>query len=318
MIIKRLLFLLIIFNSVFYFYSDQAKNWDKEKEKAEKLYNSGKFDEAIILFREINMSSNSEKLIAETYFWLAMAYIEINKLSQAETNLEYYLANYKSTGLNYQEAVYQKGRLLFLQEEYQSSIYQFNHFIETYPSHKLVSNAYYWIGECLYALGQFDDSAYYFHIVLEKYPNAIKTEASNYKLRLIEHKKSELALQNLLKWSQEQYLSALSEFRVKEKTMKEALEKYKKGENLEDKEEVTAVIDSDELKRLQDDNQILKQKIEELEKIIEYLKGEVSDQSIMDKLKQLELKERLLENKEATLNILEKELREREQELGKK
>ena len=142
MLIKKLLLLLlIIINSNFFFYAEQAKNWEKEKEKAEKLYNSGKFDEAIILFREINLSSNNEKLIAETFFWLAMAYIETNKLDQAETNLEYYLANYKSTGLNYQEAVYQKGRLLFLQEEYQSSIYQFNTFIETYPAHKLVSNA---------------------------------------------------------------------------------------------------------------------------------------------------------------------------------
>ena len=318
MLIKRLLIVLILISSNFLFYADQAKNWEKEKEKAEKLYNSRKFDEAIILFREINLSSNNEKLIAETYFWLAMAYIEINKLDQAETNLEYYLANYKSTGLNYQEAVYQKGRLLFLQEEYQSSIYQLNNFIENYPAHKLVSNAYYWIGECLYALGQFDDSAYYFNIVLEKYPNAIKTEASNYKLRLIEHKKSELALQNLLKWSQEQYLSALSEFRIKEKTIREALEKYKKGENIkEEGEDIITTVDSSELKKLQDDNQILKQKIEELEKIIKYLKGETDDQSIMDKLKQLELKERLLINKEETLNILEKELRQKEQELEK-
>src|SRR4030042_6655590 len=193
--IKKLILILILLNIILSFYSNETKNWDKEKEKAENLYNSGKYDEAIILFREINLSSNNDKLIAETYFWLAMAYIETNKLEQAESNLEYYLANYKSSGLNYQEAVYQKGRLLFLQEEYQSSIDQFNNFIESFPFNKLVSNAYYWIGECLYALGQFDDSIHYFNIVIEKYPNCIKREATNYKLRLIEHKKSELALQ---------------------------------------------------------------------------------------------------------------------------
>lgn len=313
MINKRFLLILILINMIYFLNSDQSKNWEKEKEKAELLYNSGKFDEAIILFREINLSSNNEKLIAETYFWLAMAYMETNKLKQAETNLEYYLANYKSTGLNYQEAVYQKGRLLFLQEEYQSSIDQFNNFLENYPFNTLVSNAYYWIGECLYALGQFDDSAYYFKIVIEKFPNSIKKEASNYKLRLIEHKKSELALQNLLKWSQEQYLSALSEFRIKEKTINEALVKYQKGENLEG-----TTIDSNELKKLQDENELLKQKISDLEKVIEYLKGETNDQSIIDKLKQLELKERLLNNKEETLNIFEAELRKKEQELGKK
>ncbi len=308
--IRKLILILILLNLIFSFYSEETKKWDKEKEKAENLYNTGKYDEAIILFREINLSSNNDKLIAETYFWLAMAYIETNKLEQAESNLEYYLANYKSNGLNYQEAVYQKGRLLFLQEEYQSSIDQFNNFIETYPFNKLISNAYYWIGECLYALGQFDDSIHYFNIVTEKYPNSIKSEATSYKLRLIEHKKSELALQNLLKWSQEQYLSALSEFRIKEKTIKEALDQYQKGEKVE-----TSVED---LNKLQAENQELKQKITELEQRIEYIKGQITDKSLLDKLKQLELKERLLINKEQTLNILEQELRKKEQELDKK
>ncbi len=308
--IRKLILILILLNLIFSFYSEETKKWDKEKEKAENLYNTGKYDEAIILFREINLSSNNDKLIAETYFWLAMAYIETNKLEQAESNLEYYLANYKSNGLNYQEAVYQKGRLLFLQEEYQSSIDQFNNFIETYPFNKLISNAYYWIGECLYALGQFDDSIHYFNIVTEKYPNSIKSEATSYKLRLIEHKKSELALQNLLKWSQEQYLSALSEFRIKEKTIKEALDQYQKGEKVE-----TSVED---LNKLQAENQELKQKITELEQRIEYIKGQITDKSLLDKLKQLELKERLLINKEQTLNILEQELRKKEQELEKK
>jgi len=130
--------------------------------------------------------------------------------------------------LNYQEAVYQKGRLLFLQEQYQKGIEQLNVYIGKYPAHKLVSNAYYWIGECLYALGRFDDAAMNFNIVISKYPTSIKQEASRYKLRLIEHKKSELALQNLLKWSQEQYLSALNQFRIREKTLQEALDQYEK------------------------------------------------------------------------------------------
>ena len=157
-----------------------------------------------------------------------MAYMDSEKYKQSEINLEYYIANYKTSGLNYNEAVYQKGRLLFLQEEYQSSVEQFNYFIKNYPFNKLVSNAYYWIGECLFALGQFDDSAYYFNIVIDKFPNTIKNEAAQYKLRLIEHKKSELALQNLLKWSQEQYLSALNQFRIEERTLREALDKYER------------------------------------------------------------------------------------------
>lgn len=194
---KSVFFFLLIAISTSILFS---KNWDEEKAKAEKLYSEAKYDESIILFREIILSSKNDNMIAESYFWLAKAYMDTNKLKLAETNLEFYLTNYNTTGLNYPEANYEKGRLLFLQEQYQPAINQLNYFIENYPKHELVSNAYFWIGESLYALGQYDDSSFYFNIVLSKYPNSIKEEAVQYKIRLIEHKKSELALQNLLKW----------------------------------------------------------------------------------------------------------------------
>ncbi|MCK4798431.1 MAG: tetratricopeptide repeat protein [Spirochaetes bacterium] len=310
--IKKI-FIVLIFISTGIFtilYSSNLKNWNEEKAKAEKLYNSGKYDEAIILFREIILSSRNEKLKIESYFWLAKAYIGINKLKQAEVNLENYLKKYKTTGLNYPEAVYQKGRLLFLQEQYQASIEQLNSFTEKYPKHKLISNAYYWIGECLYALGQFDDSAYFFNIVISKYLGSIKKEASTYKLRLIEHKKSELALQNLLKWSQEQYLSALNQFRIKEKTLQQALEKYKKS-----MDKGLSSIESEKYKKLESENQKLMEKINNLETQIKELKDNISDPDIANKMKQLELKEKLLNNKKETLKIFEDELRKKEKAL---
>lgn len=296
--IRKLTIFILIFNiltTILY-----SKDWDEEKAKAEKLYSQAKYDESIILFREIILSSKNDNLIAESYFWLAKAYIDSNKLKLAETNLEYYLTNYKTTGLNYPEAFYEKGRLLFLQEQFQASVKQLNSFIENYPNNSLLSNAYYWIGECLYALGQYDDSGFYFNIVLTKYPNSIKEEASRYKLRLIEHKKSELTLQNLLKWSQEQYISALTQFRIKEKSLQEALDKYKAG---------GTAIDSQQLGNLQNENNDLKQKLKDLQDQIELLKGNGSDQSIIDRLKQLQLKEKLLSDKEDALRILEQELR---------
>lgn len=211
--------------------SQNTDTWKVEEEKAKQLFNDGNIDEAIIIFREIIFSSSNEEVKGEAYFWLALAYLAQDKYKLVELNLEYYLKNYEDRGLNYPEAMYQKGRLLFLQQQYQAGIEQFNLYLEQYPRHNKSSNAYYWIGECLFALGHFDDSALFFKIVINKYPNSYKREACHYKLRLIEHKKSELALQNLLKWSQEQFLATLNKLKIKEQTLEEALN-YKSDEQI--------------------------------------------------------------------------------------
>jgi TolA-binding protein len=311
-LIKLLIFILIIsVCNVSMLQADKA-SWTVEYNKAARLYETGKYDEAIILFREIMLSSSNQTLMRESYFWIGKAYMGIGKLKQAEVNLEHYISKYKKSGTNYPEAIYQKGRLLFLQEQYQSSIKQLDIFIQEYPKHSLVSNAYYWIGECLYALGQFDDSAWYFTMVIEKFPKAVKTEASLFKLRLIEHKKSELALQNLLKWSQEQYLSTLNQFKVKEKSLRQAIEEYEKGR-------VSALSEQEleEYKSLKNENELLREKIEDMQRQMDEMSKGITDSTIQDQLQQIALKEELLKQKEEVLKILELELRKKEEALGR-
>lgn len=283
----------------------QSKNWIQEEEKARKLYESGRIDEAIILFREIILSSNNETVKRESYFWLSQAYINSVRYDQAEKNLEYYIQNYKSNGKNYAEAHYQKGRLLFLQEQYESCISQLTDYIDSFPDHRLIANAYYWIGEALYALGNFDDSALYFQIVIDKYPMSFKTEASNYKLRLIEHKKSELVLQNLLKWSQEQFISSVNKFKKRERELQEALN----NKNISSSNETE--IDS----AMQSENQLLKDKIIQLENQIAVLQSSEVDGELIEQLKKLEMKEKMLDKKEKLLKMLEEELRKKEESL---
>ena len=80
-------------------------NWAAEEAKARSLYDAGKYDQSIVLFREILLSSKNETIKREAYFWLGKAYMSVEKYNQAMTNLEYYLANYQKTGSNYPEAV---------------------------------------------------------------------------------------------------------------------------------------------------------------------------------------------------------------------
>ncbi|MCG8569943.1 MAG: tetratricopeptide repeat protein [Spirochaetes bacterium] len=309
---KKISFLLIIITLVAtHTFSAPDKNWLKEEEKARKLFKAGKTDEAIILFREIILSSNNEKVKKESYFWLALAYMNTDKYDLAEKYLEYYLTNYQKDSANYAEANYQKGRLLFLQEQYQSSIDQLNLFIKIFPDDSLIPNAYYWIGESLYALGQFDDSAFFFHIVIEKYPNSFKREASIYKLKLIEHKKSELTLQNLLKWSQEQFIATLNKLKIKEKTLSEALQQYQSGSSDSDGN------NSERIAQLLAEKQLLENKITELENRIQILEQAATgdDSALAEKMKQLELRTQLLNQKEEALRLLEEKLKDKEQSL---
>ena len=187
---------------------------------------------------------------------------------------------------------------------YQEAIEQLNTFTKLFPNDPLVSNAYYWIGESLYALGQFEDSIYIFNLVINKYPNSNKKEASYYKLRLIEHKKSELVLQNLLKWSYEQYISSLNQFKVKEKSLQQAIDMYQQNGTISKESK-------DKIDKLLEENQNLTDKVINLEKQLKELTSG-DGESYNDKLRQLQLKDELLSKKEEVLMILEESLREKE------
>lgn len=78
------------------------------------------------------------------------------------------------------------------------------------------------------------------------------------------------------------------------------MDKYKTGGTPADIQQVN---------NLQNENNDLKQKLKNLQDQIDLLKGNSTDQDILDKIKQLDLKEKLLNDKEETLRILEQELR---------
>ena len=121
------------------------------------------------------------------------------------------------------------------------------------------------MGESMYALGQLDNAELYYGVVVKKFPRSSKFQATQYKLDLIEHKRAELVLQNLLKWSQEQYLATLNQNKVKEKSLLQALEEYRRREMLSDEN----MLNASEVVNLKTENEQLKHKIEEQSKEIE-------------------------------------------------
>lgn len=298
---NKIIILLLLITSFIY---STEKDWKVEESKARTLLNSGRTEDAIVILREIILSSDNEAVKRESYYWISLAYTNTGKYNLAENNLEYYLRTYGRRGRFYAEAIYQRGVNFFLMEQYSHSIELLAGFIKDNPSHRFTSNAYYWLGECLYSLGRFDDAVVYFTIVTEKYPGTSKYEASIFKLRLIEHKKTELVLQNIIKWSHEQYLSAINQFKINEMALLQAMEELRKGRS----------ADPQETARLNSEIERLRQRNSELER---GLQGQstgmsVTERELAERAKQLEFKAMLLDRKEHALKLLEEQLRLRE------
>ncbi len=185
------------------------------------------FTYAIYDFREVTLDPKFSSFHGYAYFWLAKSYMALNQLDDAEKNLEYFLLRFPEHP-DYAEGFYQKGRLLFLQREYEKSIQVFYTFIEKYTDNPFLPNSYYWIGESLYELGHVDKALTVFKYVISQYPRSYKVEAARYKVSLIKLENRERELLKFLKWSHEESLKTLEEFQVREKTYEQALSAYQK------------------------------------------------------------------------------------------
>ncbi len=250
---------LFLFISGIFFLSGQSVSSEEFINEGISLFKHKRFSESIISFRNVILNPEAESVKADAYFWLSKAYMVLGKLDDAERSLEFYLANYPDHRY-FTEAFYQKGRLLFMQGDYQSSIQVFQGFIIEYPDSLFVPNAYYWIGECLFSLGLLEDSAKIFSKVIDEYPRSYKIEAARYKMSLINFKKRENELLKLLKWSHEESLKTIEEFQRREKTYEQAIAAYqRKIINFNKQDEQSTISD------LQQENKLLKKQVKELQ-----------------------------------------------------
>lgn len=190
-------------------------------------FQASDFSQALVEFRKLLVDPAYSGYRADAYFWIAKATMALGRLEAAEENLEYYLLNYPDHP-SYVEANYQKARLLYLQQEYQSALEAFERFIDSYPGSPFVANAFYWSGEALFELGHLNRARTLFQTVVEDYPTSFRVEAARYRISVIELKRREEELLKLLRWSHEESLRALEEFQQREQTYQEALAEYQR------------------------------------------------------------------------------------------
>ncbi len=233
-------------------------------------FRSGKYDKALLDFREIILDKNLETIHGDAYFWIAQSYLALGQLDDAEKNVDFFMMNYPNHR-SYPEAVYQKGRILFLQKEYDQSIQVLYRFLEDFPDNPFRANSYFWIADSLYSLGHFEDARVIFSIVVDNYPSSYRVEAARYRIALLDQKNRELELQKLLKLSNEEYLFALEEFQRRERTYEQAILSYQRK-----LASFSALSSNEQMQSLAEEIAAKDQQIMELQSQVSLLRNQVN------------------------------------------
>jgi tetratricopeptide (TPR) repeat protein len=250
--------------------------------------------------------------VADAYYWVSRAYLAIGNYEEAARNLEYFLANFPAHP-SFPDALYQKGRLLYLQGDPENSILVLEQFLTEYPDAELAGSAYFWLGECLFSLGQLDEAARVFNTVMREYPKSVKLEASRYRLSLIEFKKRENELLRLLKWSHEEALKSVEEFRRREKAYEQAIAVYQRKLSSPTAPD-TPIADAETaaaLEQLSAENEALKGTIASLETQLktqgEAAEGQTDETAaqLQQRLESIESREKALQMKTDALTVKE-------------
>jgi TolA-binding protein len=190
-------------------------------------YKVSDFQNSLIRFRGILSDPAAASYNGDAYFWIAKSNLALGRYEEAEKNLEHFLKTFPDNPF-YAEGLYEKGRLLFLQGEFETSLQALQSFISAYPDSPYLANAYYWSGESLFSLGDLSSAERMFTIVVSRFPTSFRVEAARYRISTIELKYREEELLKLLKWSHEEYLKALEEFKKRETTYEEAVTAFQR------------------------------------------------------------------------------------------
>ncbi len=189
-------------------------------------YQAGEFEAALAGFQEASAASSGTEYEAYADFWIARSLMALSSYGEASDAFDLFLSTFHSHPYT-EEATYQRARLFYLTGEYEAAVQRFNEFQVNYAESDFSANALYWTGESLFALGLLSESRRFFEEVTERYPTSYRVEAARYRQNVIDLKERENELLTLLRWSHEEYLSALDEFRQKELAYQEALQSYR-------------------------------------------------------------------------------------------
>jgi TolA-binding protein len=189
-------------------------------------FSKGDYSNALARFRAAALSMDASQL-GEINYWMTMADIALGSYADAGKRIEDFLVRFPKHPRT-SEMIYQKGRILFLQKEYDTALQVFQGFMEAYPQDAFYPAALFWSAESLFGLGQLEYAKAAYERLIEKFPDSVKFEAATYRLGLIAYRVREEELLKVLKWSHEESLRTIEEFQRREKTYEQAVQAYQK------------------------------------------------------------------------------------------
>ncbi len=190
-------------------------------------FGAGDFSDALLSFREILLDPRLEPLQADAYFWIGKSYLALEQYDDSIRNFETYLERFPRH-LFAEEARYQRGRLLYLQGNPESSIVSLAEFVQEFPDSDFAAGAYFWIGEALFLVGELDISREMFAAIVERFPRSAKIEAARYRTSVIDLRQRETELLRLLKWSHEESLRLSADFQRREADLEQAIASFQR------------------------------------------------------------------------------------------
>ncbi len=187
-------------------------------------FRAGNFREAADTFAET--AELEPSYAAPALLWSAKALIAADQLSAAEARLERVRSEHPGTEPA-AEALYQLGRVAYIDEKYGRALGYFSRFVDVYPSSPFVGNAYYWAGESLLSLGHLDEAETMFATVVERFPDSYRTANAESRLDLMQLRRRDAYFRRLLRWSHEEQLSLIEELDRRDQALREAVDDYR-------------------------------------------------------------------------------------------
>jgi TolA-binding protein len=220
------------------------------------FYKKGAWAEAEQQFRLYHTTAQGALKQGEGLYWIALSEMGSGKYEEAVQNMDE-LIRIAPNSERAREIVYDKGRALFYLGKYNDAIVVLSEYVEKTDAGVYKAAAYYWIGECLYSLGQYSTADTFFRKVTQDYPQSIKFEASSYRIALIQQKKVEEELLNLLKWSHEEALKTVTEYQKREHVYEQSIIAYQK--------QIADIPTNNRIRDLEASNVALQRRIDELQ-----------------------------------------------------
>lgn len=180
---KKIFFLLALTALISFTFAEDIP--DKYSE-AMKAYNSGRYPEAILYFKEFFSSYNLlDEINATAKFYLAESYLNTGNKDAASVEYSYLINNFKWSSFR-EISLYKLGLLNYESKKYSRSRKNFQAILDEYPQSEYTGSALYWIGESYSVEGRLSDAIDFLEEAVNKKQNnkyvdySIFTLASTY------------------------------------------------------------------------------------------------------------------------------------------